>query len=114
MAFTRTKYEANDGEIHPMRLNSLSVGSAGTLPAGVISNRIPAKVTKGNREFGLRPRGVRLVRTVGTAPNTFTRSAFLPLRSIVDADAPAYKEFEQITINTVVWTVGAFVPEDVS
>lgn len=111
-AFTNTKYESEEGDIHSLRLTPAYAAVAGTEPQGNVTNKIPAKVTKGNREFGLRPRGVRLFRTLGTGEDTFKRYAFLPLRSEADDDLPAYQEGATVTIGTVVWTVGAFVAED--
>jgi hypothetical protein len=106
MAFVRTKYEADSGTIHPLRLTTAYAAAAGTVPTGAIDNNVPrAQVSKSNREFGLRPRGVRLARLVGTAPNQFYKYAFLPLRSIADFTSPDYAIGETVTINSVSWEI---------
>lgn len=112
MAFTTTKYESDDGVIHPIRLSSDRVASAGTAPTEPVSSNAYAKISKSNREFGIRPRGVRLVRTLGTAPNTFKKYSFLPVLTAETWDGAEFDPGATITINTVAWTVAARVPED--
>lgn len=110
--YVKSKYEADNGTIHPIRLSSTAAAQAGTEPGGAVSSNIPAKVSKGNREFGLRPRGVRLYRSVGTAPNLFNKYKFLPLRSIADATDADYAPEAVVAIDGVSWKVAARVPED--
>lgn len=110
--YVKSKYQDDKNLIHPIRLSSGANGKAGTEPADPINSNIPAKVSKGNREFGLRPRGVRLYRTVGASPNAFNKYKFLPLRSPTDADDDAYALEAAIVIDGITWTVAAFVPED--
>lgn len=112
MAYVRTKYEAENGQIHPLRLSAPYAASAGTEPGTPTTSSIPAKVSKGNREFGLRPRGVRLARTVGTGANAFTKSSFLPLRSKADASSSLYADNADVTVGGIVWTVVSRVAED--
>lgn len=111
-ARTRTKYESNGGDIHPISLTAAYAAAAGTAPAGAISNDIQVKVSKTNREFGLRPRGVRLYRTLGTAPNTFVRYAFLPVLTETAWDGNGFNPETEITINSISWKVLKRVPED--
>lgn len=112
--YVRSKYESDGATVHPIRLSADTAVQAGTEPAGVVTSFIPAKVSKGNREFGLRPRGVKLYRTAGTAPNTFTKYKFLPLRSIVDYEAAAYSPESTIAVGGITWKVAARVAEDYS
>lgn len=112
VALTKTKYEARDGKIHLLKLTPNFAAVAGTEPTADVDSRIKVKVSKGNREHGLRPRGVTLARTVGTAPDTFVKYAFLPLRSIADETKPEYQLAKKVTINEVEWEIVAFVPED--
>lgn len=112
MAYTKTKYEAENGDIHPLRLTASYAAAAGTVPGGAVTNPIPAKVSKGNREFGLRPRGVRLSRTIGTGATAFTKTGFLPLRSKADATSETYAENSDITVDGITWTIVSRVPED--
>jgi len=112
MAFLRTKYEADNGEIHPIRLNTLTAAVAGTAPEGATTSDIIAKVSKSNREFGIRPRGVILTRTVGTAPDTFTRRRFLPVLTEAAWGGSGFAPDATITINSIAWKVLRKVPED--
>ena len=59
-AFELTRYEADSGLIHPIKVQeetlTANFGGANTPPAGETDTDISAKVSKGNREYGLRPR----------------------------------------------------------
>lgn len=95
MAFRNKKYEADSGDIHPIRISSGYEAFVGAEPSGDIDNNIKAKVTKTNREFGLRPRLVVVSRTVGTGANTFKRYARIPMLT-----QQAYDDFAvPVTIN---------------
>lgn len=74
-----TKYESDTGEIHPIIIDDATTTAVGTPPAGAVTNNIKAKVSRSKREFGLRPRGLRLGRRLGTAPDTFIKYAFCPI-----------------------------------
>lgn len=112
MAFTTTKYESDDGIIHPIRIDSERVAAAGTAPTGAISSNAYAKISKTNREFGIRPRGVRLVRTLGTAPLTFKRYSFIPVLTSTAFDTDAYDPGATLTVDGVQWTIAGRVQED--
>lgn len=85
-AFVFTKYESDDGNVHPIKMSPEKAALAGTAPAGTITSSVKAKVTKGAREYGLKPRGIVLSRTFGTAPDTFTKSVFIPRLTDVALD----------------------------
>jgi len=110
--FVKSKYEANSTRIHSIRLSTGFAAVAGTLPTGAINDDVKVKVSKSNREFGLRPRGVVLSRLLGTAPNQFYKYTFLPLRSIADYTDPAYSVGSTVTINSIAWIVSEKRPED--
>lgn len=95
-----------------MRLSSAYAAVAGTEPAAAAGSPIYAKVSKSKREFGLRPRGARLARTVGSGDAAFQKYTFLPLRSITDAASATYAVGATITIDTVAWTVISLEAED--
>lgn len=107
-----TKYESDDGEIHAIRLTSAYLAAAGTAPSGGVTSDIIAKVSKSNREFGIRPRGVRLKRTIGTAPNQFQKYSFLAVLTPTAYDSAAFAKDAEITIDGIEWTVASKVPED--
>lgn len=111
-AKTTTKYEANDGSIHQLLLEPTRFAQAGTPPTGEIDSNIKAKVSKGDREFGLRPRGVRLARVVGTAPDTFRKYTFLPVLTLTAFASAAFNIGATITIDGTAWEVVGKVPED--
>jgi len=112
MAYTITKYQSDEETIHPIRIQSDRVAEAGAAPTGETNSNIKAKISKSAREFGLRPRGVRLVRTVGTAPDTFKKYTFLPVLTETAFNTAAFAPGETITLGTVNWTISARVVED--
>ena len=74
--FTRSRYEANDGDIHPIRVQPETLtatvgGAANAAPTGAVDNSISAKVSRGNRGFGLRPRFVTFAWNEGAAPSGY-------------------------------------------
>lgn len=105
-------YTDDEGEVHPIRLDDDTATAGGFTNTTATTSNIIAKVSKGNREFGLRPRGVRLSRTVGTAPNQATRSKFLPVATEAGYDAAAFNPNSEVTIGSNTWNVTTRVPED--
>lgn len=108
-------YESDQGAFHSILLEPNTLAAAGTPPTpgtGVTVSNIKAKITKGNREFGIRPRGVLLSRTIGTAPDTFKKYKFLPVLTASDFNAPGFAIGGSITIDGVVWVIIAKRPED--
>lgn len=74
--FLKTKYETNAGAVHPIRaqpetLAAVIAGVTNAAPAGPVTNGISARVSNGNREFGLKPRGVTLEWT-GAIPEGYS------------------------------------------
>lgn len=107
-----SKYEAESGSIHKIQAALSTIAAAGAPPNGAVNSRIKAKISKTKREFGLRPRGVSLARTVGVFPDAFKKYRFLPILSKASANLPAYQNDAEITIEGITWTVVDFVPED--
>lgn len=103
--FTDTLYEADGGEIHKIRLSPESAAEAGTPPMGPATSDITAKVTKANAEFGIRPRNVRLSRTVGTGATAFREYKTLPVLTPTAFALPAFSIGATITIGGVTWTI---------
>lgn len=104
-AKTRTKYETNDAEIHAILMSPDFAAKAGTAPAGAVTSPIKVKISKSNRAYGIRPRGVTLARTVGTAPDTFTKSTFLPVLTPTAFNSATFALDAKITIGGTEWTV---------
>jgi len=105
MAFTTTKYESDNGLIYAIRLQDARASLAGTAPTGTVDANSTVKVSKSTREFGIRPRGVRLQRVLGTAPNTFKKTTFLPVLTPTAFAEATFDVGATITISTVAWTV---------
>ena len=108
----KVKYEDDNGDIYLMRMSPDFAAEAGNEPAGGVTTDVKPKISKTNREHGIRPRGVRLARTLGTAPDTFTRYTFLPVLTQVQFLSPAYALGASITIGTTAWTVVSKQGED--
>lgn len=108
----KTKYEANSGQIHQVVMDADRIAVAGTPPAGAVTSSIRAKVSKSNREYGIRPRGVRLGREIGTAPDTFVKYSFLPVLTPAAFATAAFALSATITYGGFTWEVIARVSED--
>lgn len=111
-AQVRTKYQGDDNTVYAMRLSPPFSEKAGTAPTGAVTSPIKAKVTKSTKEFGLRPRGVTLARTVGTAPDTFVKTTFLPVLTLTAFGTAAFALAAKITIDGVEWEVVSRRAED--
>lgn len=112
VAFQDVKYETNEGDISLMRLLPDRASVAGTEPTNDANTSLRVKVSKSDREFGIRPRGVRLSRIVGTAPDTFRRYSFLPVTTPTAFATAAFQLGATITIGDTDWTVSARIEED--
>lgn len=111
--FITTRYLADSGDIHPMRIQEDRVIAADPVPSGPVSPFVATvKISKGNRAFGIRPRGVRLKRVSGTAPDQRTRYTFLPVRTPEAWAEPAFNPNATIVIGANSWTVVDRVNED--
>jgi len=111
------KYESNAGTIHRLRISAEKAAVASnTEPSGAIDSPIKVKVSKGNREFGLRPRGVRLYRTVtggsGNEAVTKVLYSFLPILTATVFESATFADEATVTINSVAWKVLSKVQED--
>lgn len=111
-ARTDTKYESDLGTIHRILLTPDFAAAAGAAPAGDITSNIRPKVSKSNGEFGLRPRGVRVSRTLGTDPDTFKKYAFLPVLSATVFAGTTFNSGAEVTIGGITYTVVSRVSED--
>lgn len=91
-AFTLSKYEADNGDIHPIRLQpetlSANVGSANTAPTGTVTVSLFASARKNKRAYGLGARTVR-VKFTGSAPDDYEPNQILTIpvltRTVFDA-----------------------------
>jgi hypothetical protein len=111
-AQVRTKYQGDDNTIYAIRLSPPFAEKAGTAPTGAVTSPIKAKVTKSTKEFGLRPRGVTLARTLGTAPDTFVKTTFLPALTLSAFNGTAFALAAKVTIDGVEWEIVSRRAED--
>lgn len=117
MALTDSKYEADGGDIHYIRLDAGATAVANnTAPTGAINSDIKCKVSKTNREHGLRPRMVRLRRriTAGTGDTAVTASKYARVPILTEAafSNAAFNIGAEVTYKTQTWTVVGKVAED--
>lgn len=112
-SFDQTKYEANNGDIYAIKLSFIDAAAAGSPPTGAVTQPHRVKVSKTNREVGIRPRGVRLVRQIAAGANDFLyKYKFLPVLTAAQWGTGGFAIDQTITLDTVEWTVKALVPED--
>lgn len=105
-------YTGDDGGTYRIRVSDDTAASGSFTATGTATSNIVAKVSKSNREFGIRPRGVRLSRLVGAAPNQATRYKFLPVATEAAYDGAAFNPNAEVTVGANTWTVVTREPED--
>lgn len=78
--FVLSKYEADNGDIHPIRVQpetlSANVGAANTAPTGSVTVGLFASARKNRRAYGLGARAVR-VRFTGAVPDDYAPNQVL-------------------------------------
>lgn len=96
-AFVRSKYEANDGTIHPIKIQpetlAANLGGANAAPAADTDSDISARVTGGNRELGLRARSVS-IKFTAAAPDGYKADQVYRIPILTPA------RWDSITTNT--------------
>lgn len=110
--FVDTLYESDAGVKHPIRLTTAYAAVAGAPPASPATSSINAKVSKSNREFGIRPRRVVLARTIGTAPDTFRRYATLAVLTPTAFNSATFAKGATVTIDGLAYEIVSKQPED--
>lgn len=116
MAVTK-KYESDKGTIHSLRMSKSKADVANnTEPDGDVDSDILPKISKSNREYGLRPRGVRLYRdvTAGSGVNAVSRrfTAFLPILKKETLGDTNFSKEKDVTYKGNTWKVGGLIQED--
>lgn len=111
MSFNSYKYESDLGIVLLVRMTPERFAAAGDEPtADAIEAYV--KTSKGSREFGVKPRGVKIYREVGTAPNTFKKYSFLPVLTATSYGSDDYAKDATLVIDGVTWTVVSRKDED--
>lgn len=96
----KSKYQADNDIIHPIRLGKAALAVANnTAPEGAVTSPIPAKVSKTNRQIGLRPRFVRLSRETAVAGEERKLITYvnLPILTKAAFSAPAFADQSAVT-----------------
>jgi len=106
----KSKYEADNAAIHTINLSAKKLAVASnTVPTAAVDSTVKVKVSKSNREFGLRPRGVVMYRTVtaGAGANAVTKNKymFLPILSKTVFDGATFAAETTHTYDGSTWTV---------
>lgn len=108
MAFETYTYTDNRGDTKPIRLTPQTAAAGSFAIASSLDDEDFVKVSKGNREFGMRPRGVRArLREAGGR----VRYKFFPMPTQTAQEAALVAR--QITYDGGTWTVTSPVAEDV-
>lgn len=111
-AFIDTLYLSDNAVKHPIRLTPGYAAVAGSPPPSPATSSIKAKVTKSNREFGIRPRRVILSRTIGTGDNTFRKYAQLPVLTITAFNSDTFALGATVQIDGVSYEIVSKQNED--
>ena len=106
------RYLADSGQIHIGVMDADRIAIAGSQPVDPATSSIRVKISKSNREYGLRPRGVRLARTIGTPPETFVKYSFLPVLNGGDFETPQFGLGATKTYGGNTWEIIGKVNED--
>jgi hypothetical protein len=111
------KYQSDKGTIHTLNMSKAKADVANnTEPESDVDSDILPKISKSNREYGLRPRGVRLYRdvTAGTGANAITKryNAFLPILKKETLGDTNFSKEKDVTYKGSTWKIGGLVQED--
>lgn len=88
-AFKFSKYEDDDGNIHPIRIQpeteTLSLGGANSPPAGTVDDNQFVRVSGSPRAYGLKARWVSFRFTDATPPNGYKPGSLLRLPILTES-----------------------------
>lgn len=84
--FARSKYEADNGDIHSIRIQPETAlatlgGTVNAAPAGAVDQTISARISGGNRQLGLKARSVTVSWNEDAAPDGYDERT--PARIVV-------------------------------
>lgn len=105
-------YESEGGDVHVIKLSPEIAAVAGTDSTGTSTSDIKPKLSKSNREFGLRPRLVIAALTKGTAPDTFKVYKRVPVMTPTQFASAAYANGATLTIDEDDHEIVSRFPED--
>lgn len=108
--FERTKYEADNGDIYPIRVQPETLaatfgGTANAAPTGAVDQQGLARVSGGNRRIGIKARSVTIAFTgtppTGYEPNQLLRVPILTL-DLYNAINPNSTTGSYLGVNVIV------------
>lgn len=108
--FERTKYEADNGDIYPIRVQPETLaatfgGTANAAPTGAVDQQGLARVSGGNRRIGIKARSVTIAFTAtpptGYEPNQLLRVPILTL-DLYNAINPNSTTGSYLGVNVIV------------
>lgn len=102
-------YTSDDGDRKPIRLSAETADAAG-FATGTTDDADFVKVSKGNREFGQRPRQLSLSRNLGSATEPNMRYKKLPMPTTAAFTAASVGG--TITVGSVTWDIIGKISED--
>ncbi len=108
MGFVNRGYESDAGFVCVIKQSDAEAAASGG-SGGTPDAPFHCLSSGSRRRFGVHARGVTLTRTVGSAPNTFTKSSFLAYPSKAAWDAVAVGS--TVAIGGTSWVVSAKVAE---
>jgi len=108
-AFSRTKYEADNGDIHPIRVQPETLtatlgGAANAAPAGAITNTQLVRVSGSPKAYGIKARSVTLL-TDDTPPAGYKPNSYLTIPVLTPARYNSLVLYETATYNGATVTV---------
>ena len=114
MPLTNTTYEADNGEIHPLRLAFDTLSAAGGVPSGAVTSSIRPKISKARSEYGMSPRCVVATRLRGTAPDLFTERIRIPILTLELWASAAFQIGATLSYQGNTYTIVSRINEDVN
>jgi len=107
--YARYLYTDDLDQTHSIRLAVTGGDAQAATASSAAATGSPVESRRSSRSQTLQVRGVRLSRTVGTAPNQGLRTTFLPILALDDYQA--LTKGTTVTIGTTAYTVSRQVPE---
>ena len=107
-----SRYLADNNDVHAIRLSPARLAVAGAPPAGAVTSEINVKVSKSNREYGIRPRGVVLSRPVAPGPDDKIFRSFLPVLTPTAFASATFAKGANLIVGGTTWIIISKQNED--
>lgn len=108
--FTNTFYEANNGDIHAIRVQPETIDAAfNPAASGPADQSLRARVSGSRRGYGMFARMANFSRQVGSPPTAVTVGLRIPI--LTPAAANEFEPGDTITYQTNTWTFTSLTGE---